>query len=39
MLKFRHYVKYNKDEGSAHDLLKLQHTAYGKKKEFQIFEK
>lgn len=22
-----HYVKNNKDEGSVHDLLKLQHTA------------
>lgn len=27
----RHYVKHNKDEGSAHDLLKLQQTASRKK--------
>ena len=27
ILKIRHYVKHNKGEGSAHDLLKLQQTA------------
>lgn len=31
----RHYVKHNKDEGSARDLLKLQQTASRKNINFQ----
>lgn len=32
-LQFRHYVKHNKDEGSARDLPKLQHSIETKTKQ------